>query len=188
MTDFSLARRAMVESQLRPNGVTNAAVLEAMAAVPREEFVPAAARAFAYFDRSIPLDGGRQMMAPAALGLLLSALDPKPGERALVVAGAGGYAAAALRAVGLEVSEVEAGAKLNSPYDLILIDGAVEQLTPDFAKALTPDGRLGTALIDRGVTRLAIAVPAGGALAFRTLADASVPPIDAFCRPRVFTF
>ena len=188
MTDFSLARRAMVESQLRPNGVTNAAVLAAMAAVPRERFVPAGARPFAYFDRSIPLDHGRQLMPPTALGRLLSALDPRPGERALVVAGAGGYAAAVLRAIGLEVSEVDAGARLNGAHDLILIDGAVEQLPPDFAKALTPDGRLGTALIDRGVTRLAIAVPAGAALAFRTFADASVPQIDAYCRPRVFTF
>ncbi|QNN65464.1 protein-L-isoaspartate O-methyltransferase [Sphingomonas rhizophila] len=188
MTDFQVARRAMIDSQLRPQGVTNTAVLAAMAGVPREDHVPESARAFAYFDRSIPLGDGRAMMPPAAIGRLLDALDPKPGERALVVAGAGGYAAALLEAIGCSADSIDAGASPSGSYDLILVDGAIEELPAAFAGALAPHGRLGTALLDRGVARLAIATVAGGALAFRTFADADVAPLAAYQRPRAFTF
>ena len=76
--DHNAARRAMVDNQLRPEGVTDAAVLAAMGSVAREDHVPEGARAFAYFDRPIALGDGRAMMPPAALGRLLSALAPAP--------------------------------------------------------------------------------------------------------------
>jgi protein-L-isoaspartate(D-aspartate) O-methyltransferase len=85
MQDFSLARRAMVDSQLRPEAVTDRGVLAAMASVERENFVPESAKALAYFDRPLPLTKDRAMMPPAALGRLLSELAPRPGERALIV-------------------------------------------------------------------------------------------------------
>ena len=67
MQDFSLARRAMVDNQLRPEGVTDRGVLAAMGSVERERFVPAEAKALAYFDRPLRLAAGRAMMPPAAL-------------------------------------------------------------------------------------------------------------------------
>ena len=84
MQDFGLARRAMVDNQLRPEGVTDRGVLAAMGSVERERFVPAEARALAYFDRPLKVAPGRAMMPPAALGRLMSELAPKAGERALV--------------------------------------------------------------------------------------------------------
>ena len=90
MQDFSLARRAMVDSQLRPEAVTDRGVLAAMASVERERFVPESAKALAYFDRPLPLTKDRAMMPPAALGRLLSELAPRAGERALVVGRAAG--------------------------------------------------------------------------------------------------
>ena len=85
MQDYSLARRAMVDSQLRPEAVTDRGVLAAMASVERENFVPESARALAYFDRPLRLSDSRAMMPPAALGRLLSELAPRAGERALIV-------------------------------------------------------------------------------------------------------
>src|SRR5687768_12307365 len=99
--DFEAARRAMIDSQLRPEGVTDAAVLAAMGSVAREDYVPQAARDVAYVDRPIALGEGRAMMPPAALGRLLGALAPRAGERALVVGAASGYSAAILGAIGL---------------------------------------------------------------------------------------
>ena len=96
LMDSRAARRAMIDSQLRPEGVTDGAVLAAMGSVERENFVPEAARAFAYFDRTLPLGNGRAMMPPAALGRLLSELAPRAGERALVVAAGTGYSAGLL--------------------------------------------------------------------------------------------
>lgn len=187
--DPSLARRFMVDSQLRPQAVTDGAVLAAMASVAREEFVPEAARAFAYFDRSIPLGNGGAMMPPAAIGRLLSAIAPRAGERALVVGDGGGYSAALLEAIGLEVTAIDgaeppAGAK----YDVVLIDGAIEAVPEALVACLVEGGRLATALLDRGVSRLVAGRVAGASLGLRSLADADVAPLPNFQRPRAFTF
>src|SRR4029453_11340053 len=107
MQDFSLARLAMVDNQLRPEGVTDRAVLAAMGSVERERFVPEGARALAYFDRPLKLAKGRAMMPPAALGRLLSELAPQPGERALILGSGTGYSAALLRQIGLDVIALE---------------------------------------------------------------------------------
>src|SRR5829696_7558887 len=110
--DFTAARQAMVDSQLRPEGVNDPALVAAMGAVPRERFVPQEARAIAYNDRAIPLGGGRSLSAPTSLGLLLTGMEPLPGDRALVVGAATGYSAAVLSAMGLEVTAVESSPEL----------------------------------------------------------------------------
>ncbi len=210
MQDFSLARRAMVDNQLRPEAVTERRVLAAMGSVERERFVPEDARALAYFDRPLRLADGRAMMPPAALGRLLSELVPAPGERALVVGSGTGYAAALLRAIGLEVVALESSETLaaaareagvetqtgelsegwakGAPYNVILLDGAVEEIPAALVKQLAPGGRLAGAIFDRGVTRLVIGLVAGGALGLRTIADADVTLLPGFERPRAFTF
>ena len=188
MPDTKLARRAMVDSQLRPQGVTNAAVLAAMGSIPREQFVPEGARAFAYFDRSIPLADGGAMMPPTALGQLLSALDPQPGERALVIGPAPAYAAALLTAVGLDVETAAPGAAPRGPFQLVLLEGAVVDFPAELAAALVPGGRAATAIADRGVTRLALGINGALGVTFRTFADADVAPLAAYLRPPAFTF
>ena len=126
--DFAAARRAMIDSQLRPQGVTDAAVLAAMASIPRERFVPEAVRPLAYSDRPLDLGDGKALMAPAALGKLITELEPRPGERALIV-GPGAYAAKVLETLGLEVDVADTPHSAGKTiYDLILIDGAVEDV------------------------------------------------------------
>ena len=210
MQDYSLARRAMVDSQLRPEAVTDRGVLAAMATVERERFVPESAKALAYFDRPLRLAGGRAMMPPAALGRLLSELAPRTGERALVVGSGTGYAAALLKAIGIDtvalesdeglartardagvetvVGDLAAGWAKDAPYDIVLLDGAVEEVPGDLLKQLTENGRLAGAIADRGVTRLVVGRVAGGSLGLRSLADADVAVLPGFSRPRAFTF
>jgi len=188
-TDFSAARRAMIDSQLRPQGVSDPAVLAAMASVPREEFVPEAVRPLAYTDRPLDLGNGKAMMPPAALGLLIMELEPRAGEHALVVGSDNGYAARVLEALGVEVdSAADAGGAGKSDYDLILIDGAVEEVPHSLVARLSPQGRLGTGISDNGVTRLAIGRRAGASLGLRRFADVQVPVLTGFNRPRAFTF
>ena len=166
--DFTAARLAMVENQLRPEGVVDPAVIDAMSSVPREHFVPEQLRAVAYTDRALMLGDGRFIPAPAVLGQLLVQMIPERGQRALVIGSATGYSAAVLKAMGLDVTAVEgasleAGDPKRAPYDQILIDGAVEYIPDAIVAQLADGGRLGTALMDRGITRLIVGRKARGA-------------------------
>jgi len=208
--DFAAARAAMVENQLRPEGVTDPAVLDAMGSVPREKFLPPQTRPLAYVDRAVLIGDGRFLPAPAVLGSLLTQMTPVRGQRALVVGAGTGYSAAVLQAMGLEVTALEsapqlaAGARENgletvegaleegwtksAPYDQILIDGAVEYIPDAIVGQLADGGRLGTALIDRGITRLVVGRKVGDAFGHLSLSDAGVPALPGFICPRAFTF
>lgn len=208
--DFAAARAAMVEGQLRPQGVTNPAVLGAMGTVPREAFLPPEARPLAYVDRAVLMGHGRFLPAPAILGALLDQMMPVGGQRALVVGAGTGYSAAVLDAIGLHVVAVESsgelaatargngievvegplevGCKNDAPYDQILIDGAVGYIPDAIVEQLANGGRLGTALLDRGITRLIVGRKVGGAFGYLSLTDSGVPVLPGFSRPRAFTF
>src|SRR5260370_38027229 len=90
MTDFALARRNMIDGQLRPNRVTNAQLLAAIGELPRERFLPEATRSVAYADDDVPLGNGRYLMEPMVLARLIQALQPRPEDRAMVVAAGAG--------------------------------------------------------------------------------------------------
>lgn len=208
--DYGRARAAMLDSQLRPEGVNDPAVLSAMAATPREEFVPEQVRPLAYMDRAVPLGGGRFLAPATALGLLLTQLAPKPGERALVVGCGAGYALAVLDRMGLEAIGVEsakelaaeakakgfkvvegaleAGHKKGAPYDLLLIDGSVGVLPDALVAQLTEGGRFGGGLIEGGVSRLVVGRKAAGGFGCYSIADFNLPLLPGFEQPRTFTF
>ena len=208
--DFAAARLAMVDSQLRPQGVTDAAVLAAMGAIARERFLPDHTRPLAYVDRAVALGDGRFLAAPAVLGQLLTAMMTAPGQHALVVGAGTGYSAAVLGAMGLSVVAVESSPELaakarelgievseapldkgdarHGPYDQILIDGAVEHIPDAIVEQLAEGGRLGAALVDRGITRLIVGRKSGGAFGYLSLGDAGSPVLPGFARPKAFTF
>lgn len=192
--DFEAARRVMVASQLRPQGVTDARVLGAMGSVPREDFVGPDQQAVAYGDRPLRLDNDAPMMPPAELGQLLTRLAPRAGERALVIGEGGGYAAAVLRHIGLEVDTADSGEPSGSGvYDIILFEGAIERLPASIARRLAPDGRVGAAIVEDGVTRLATGHgakdPTGGkTVGFTSFAEAQVPVLSGFTRAPAFVF
>ena len=189
MDDFTAARRAMVLNQLRPQGVTNLGVLAAMGTVPREAFVPEGLRAAAYADRSLLLDGQAPMMPPAELGILLNALDPKAGEKALVIGQGGAYSAAILEALGLDVARADMDPPSSrGMFDVVLVEGSVARLPDWVAEVLAAGGRVGAAILDKGVARLSIGCGKSGSIGFKSLADAQVPPLPAFQARPQFTF
>jgi|SRR5215207_401170 len=208
--DYAAARQAMVDSQLRPEGVSDPAVIAAMSLVPREQFVPDEQKPLAYIDRAVPLGEGRALPAPAVLGLLLTALAPVRGESALVVGAGTGYSAAVLKEMGVDTDAVESSAALagvgrqngieivegaaaqglrkGAPYDIVLIDGAVEFIPDALVQQLRDGGRLGGAIVDRGITRLVTGKKAGGGFGYLTIADAATPGLPGFERPPAFVF
>jgi protein-L-isoaspartate(D-aspartate) O-methyltransferase len=208
--DFAAARESMVESQLRPQGVTDPAVLAAMGTVQRELFLPSHTRPLAYVDRSVATGEGRFLVAPAVLGQLLTQMMSRSGQRALVVGAGTGYSATVLARMGLEVTALESAPALadaareqgvevvegplvvgyseRAPYDQILIDGAVEYIPDAIIEQLAEGGRLGTSIVDRGITRLVVGRKAGGAFGTLSVGDAGVPALPGFSRPKEFTF
>lgn len=208
---FVAMRQAMVVSQLRPSGVFDPRVVEAMALVAREAFVPPESVEVAYIDRPIPLWAERFLNPPVATGLLLDAARILPGMRVLVVGCATGYAlAVALRLAG-EVTGVEVDARMvdaaravtgadvvagpladgapdGAPYDVIVVDGAVEAMPDALVAQLTPGGRLASGMIERGVTRLGVGRRGGTGFALAAFADSEAVVLPGFARPRAFQF
>ena len=189
--DLSAARRAMIDSQLRVSGINQDWLLAQFARVPREDFVPVAARGHAYIDRALPLDGGAALPAPLVQALLLAAAEPAANDKVLVVS-ASGYLAALVEPLVLSVETVGASAAIaiqSMPvYKLLLIDGAVEVLPQALVDALEEGGRVVCGLVDRGVTRVATGRKRGGKVELAAEADVGMPVLAEFAAPKRWSF
>jgi protein-L-isoaspartate(D-aspartate) O-methyltransferase len=179
----------MIDSQLRPSGVNEPAVLAAFDRLRREDFVPAAAAGVAYMDRAIPLGDGKVLAPPLSHGQMLVEARPTAADRALLIDGGSGYLAALLAPLAGTVETIAPGAKPRGKrYTLLLIDGAIEMFPATLGAALADDGRVVTGLIERGVSRLAVGRKAAGTVAFLTLGEADFAPLAAYARPRQWSF
>ena len=192
--DSAVARRAMIDSQLRTSGVNEEFVLARMLAVPREAFLPPEKSALAYIDRAISLGAAAHLAAPLFYGKLLLEAAPVRGERVLVVEGGTAYLTELVRPLTGEVATLPAAdaaagkAADGGPFDLILIDGAVEQIPDALAGQLADDGRIVAGLVLRQVTRLATGRKADGRVALRAIEDLGIPVLTAFDKPKGWSF
>ena len=191
--DNSAARRAMIDSQLRVSGVNNERVLAAVNTVAREDHIPAAARGHAYIDRAIALGNGQALPAPLVQGLMLSEALPAAGDRVLVVSGGSTYLGALVEAMGALVDSIDAAdagvvKRGVQPYDLLLIDGAIEQLPAELSAAVVEGGRVVTGLVLRGVTRLASGRKLGGEVQLLPLVEVGIPVLNQFARTKSWSF
>jgi protein-L-isoaspartate(D-aspartate) O-methyltransferase len=107
MSDYDTLRRWMVDEQLERRGISDPLVLDAMASVPREAFVPPELRAEAYADGPLPIGESQTISQPFIVALMIEALELTGGERVLEVGGGSGYAAAVLARIAEEVYSVE---------------------------------------------------------------------------------
>lgn len=212
---FEAMRHAMVASQLRTNAVNEPRVIEAMTRVPREDFLPASQRALAYRDTLIPLGQGRRLNSPLATGLLLTRAALEGSEKVLLIGAAGGYSAALLGLLAKQVVAVEeqdslvalartalagnakvevvqgplaAGHAAGAPYDVLIVDGAVEHLPDALVDQVRPRGRVVTGVVDRGVTRLAAGTRTDGGFGLIDFVDIECVTLPGFAKPRSFQF
>lgn len=217
MTDYAVARRNMVLSQLEPNRVHDIRILEAMGSIPREVFAPKSLASVAYIDEDLEIAPGRYLMEPMVLARLIEALAIEQGDLVLNVGCATGYAAAVLTQLAGTVVAVESDAELvtragdnlakvdidnvaviegplaegradQGPFAAILIDGAVEQVPPALLAQLAPGGRLACVVQDGPTGKAMLFSENDGVLGHRPLFDASIPPLPGFARPDVFAF
>lgn len=116
MSDFSTARRKMVDGQVRPSDVTNIRIIDAMLAIPRETFVPEAQRSLAYLDLDIDVSEGgspkRFLLRAAVTAKMLQAAEIGETDQVLVVGCASGYLAALAAGLGGRVTATECDSAL----------------------------------------------------------------------------
>lgn len=215
---YDVMRQAMVSSQLRTTEVNDARLVAVMAKVAREAFVPAESRTLAYRDTAIPLGRGRFLNTAMVTGRLLNEAYLRSADRVLLIGAATGYAAALLAALVREVIAVEvdpalartardtlaglgdaanvsvvegplaAGHPDGAPYDVLIVDGAVETLPDSLIDQVAHGGRVTTGLVDRGVTRLAAGRRSSEGFGLVDFADADCVVLPGFARPRAFAF
>ncbi len=218
MTDFAAARHNMIEGQIRTNKVTDPALLDALAALPREQFVPVERRSAAYVDEDLRLGGDRYIMEPMVLARLLQTAEPTRTDVALDVGCGTGYATALLArvtatAIGLETetalarTAMETLARLSidnaiivegkladgypkhGPYDIILVNGAVDAFPAALLDQLAEGGRLlGVRRPGPGPGAAVLMLKRHGAVAGRTLFEASTPYLVGFAPKPRFAF
>ncbi len=230
MTDFKRARENMVDSQIRPAGVRDPALLRVLYRIPREAFVPGSLRTLSYADEHLPvksLNGGgretRYMMAPMMLARLIDLLKVEPGDIALDVGCGPGYSAAVLAGLAESVVALESDNELaaaatdslatlgidnvavvegplaegypgEAPFDIILINGAVEEVPQALLDQLAEGGRLAvvlqqpTSAVTDTFGHAYLYEKAEGWVSGQFEFSGGAPLLPGFARPRGFTF
>lgn len=168
--DLSRAREFMVEQQVRPWDVLDTRVLDTLARIPREAFVPDALRDLAYADVELPIGHGETMMKPVLEGRALQAVRPAASESVLEIGAGSGYLAACLAQLARDVVAIERHADLADAaqarlaaqgignatvhaadafvwtpgrhFDVICVSGAVAAIPARFVEWLNPGGRM----------------------------------------------
>ncbi len=193
--DFTAERKAMVDSQVRVNDVTDRAIHLAMLAVPREQCCSPDRAFAAYSEEALPIAGGRRLMPARDVAKLLQAADAREGEKALAIAAP--YAAAVLARMGLAVTAQESDAAvfdvvgqalaaegvattvqpLSQPagqdWDLIVSEGGIEALPESWGAALRPGGRMVVVERRGAIGKAALFVKSPEGLSRRELFDSS---------------
>ncbi|HUC12221.1 MAG TPA: protein-L-isoaspartate O-methyltransferase [Stellaceae bacterium] len=180
MTAFEAARTHMIDSQIRPNKVTDDRLLDALAQIRRELFVPAHLQPVAYIDEDLAIGRGRYLMEPMVAARLIQAASVQRTDMALVVGAGSGYEAAVLSKLARAVVAVEEdeelarmaraalveeniasvsvvegrlrdGYRQRAPYDVILFGGAVAEVPSEIVGQLAEEGRLVVVVKAEGV-------------------------------------
>jgi len=215
MNVYKAARANMVESQIRPNKVTDERVVAAFAQLRRELFVPEPLRGI---DEDLPLGGGRYLMQPMVVARVLQVAAVERKDTALVVGAATGYEAAVLSLLARNVVALEenadlarfgraalvehgiasvtyveaplrAGHRQRAPYDVILFGGAVAEIPAEIESQLGEGGRmLAVVRPVAGLGRATVIVRTGGVLAHRVIFDAATPLLPGFVPKPAFVF
>jgi len=217
MSNLAQARSNMVEGQLRPNQVVSEPLIKAISAVNREKFVPKNLNGVAYIDEDIEVVPGRFIMEPMVFGRLVEVAHVKPTDLVLDIGCATGYSTAVFcrlseAVVGLEETDdlvematsilseeacdnvavvkgaLNEGLAAQGPYDLIFINGQVDEIPQTLLDQLAEGGRLICVLNENGIGKAVMVSNNEGIMGTRVFFDASVPELSAFSKKETFQF
>ncbi|MBU6443425.1 MAG: protein-L-isoaspartate O-methyltransferase [Alphaproteobacteria bacterium] len=212
MPDYTAQRVNMVESQVRTSDVPDPRIQNAMLEVPRERFVPAAKRDSAYAEAAVEVVHGRHLLEPRTLAKLIRLAEVGEGDTVLDVGCTSGYSCAVLARLAKKVYGLESDAELvrvasemlpavgvtnaevvqgglreghraAAPYDVIVIEGAVEEVPDGLLAQLAEGGRL-VAMVQKGPQIRAYRyVRHDGHIGSRGDFDGAAPLLAAFRKP-----
>lgn len=217
MTEFAARRTMMVDTQVRPSDVTKFPIIDAMLNVPRENFVPAAQREAAYMGENLSLGGERVLLEPRTLAKMLDALDISNDELVIDIGCAMGYSAAVIAHMAAAVVAVEddeallseaqealtdsgidnvilhqaelvEGAEQHGPYDVMIVQGGVQQLPMSLQDQIKEGGRVACLFMEDALGEVRIGHKQGGRLSWRMSFNAGAPVLSGFTQEKAFEF
>ncbi len=212
MTDFTALRVMMVDTQVRPSDVTKFPIIAALLAVPRENFVPEARRETAYVGETIDLGAGRVLLDARVFAKLLDALDIAPDETVLDIGCGFGYSAAVIARMAKTVVALETeamataaaqnlasvgnavlatgalhlGAAAHAPFDVVIVQGGVQQISPEILAQVKDGGRIGAIFMDGALGIAKIGHKSASQVTWRFAFNASLPVLDGFEKAAAF--
>ncbi|MHA1109091.1 MAG: protein-L-isoaspartate O-methyltransferase family protein [Alphaproteobacteria bacterium] len=218
MPDYSIARRNMVDSQLRTNKVTDSRLLAAFGELPREAFIDESLHPVAYLDEDIAIAEGRYLLEPMVIARMVQSLAVEPNDVALDIGCGTGFSCALLArlaatVVGLESDQALArqanenltalsvdnavvvegalpeGCAAQAPFNVIFIGGSVAEIPTAITAQLAEGGRV-CAVVREGGGRgnATLGLCRNGRVSYRVLFDAASPPLPGFQRQPGFVF
>lgn len=217
MTDFAARRTMMVDTQVRPSDVTKFPIIDAMLSVPRELFVPREQVEAAYISENVSIAPGRVVLEPRTLGKLLDAINIDQDDLVLDIGAGYGYSSALVARMAEAVIAVEEdeslaneaqtilseqgadnvvlhtgaltdGAPQHGPYDAILIEGGVEQVSTALLDQLKEGGRIGCLFMEGALGVVRIGHKIDGDVTWRFAFNASAPVLPGFAKEPAFMF
>jgi len=215
MTDFTARRTMMVDTQVRPSDVTKFPIIDAMLTIQREKFVPAAQREAAYMGENLDLGSGRVLLEPRTLAKMLDGLAVGNNELVLDVGSALGYSAAVIAHIAEAVVAVEEdeamaveaqealtevgadnvfmhtgslaeGAPQHGPYDVIIVEGGVEEIPDGLIDQLKTGGRIACLFMEGALGEVRIGYKSEDGMSWRMLFNAGAPVLAGFERQAAF--
>ncbi len=215
MTDYATRRTMMVDTQIRPSDVTKFPIIDAMLSVKREAFVPRKLREAAYMGENLDLGGSRTILEPRTLAKALDALDIQGDELVLDIGCALGYSTAVMARMAELVVAVEEdegmsqeaqtllldngadnavvhhgplteGAPEHGPYDVIMVQGAVEHLPQTLIDQIKDGGRIACLFMEGALGVVRIGYKIDGDVTWRFSFNAGAPVLPGFEKHAAF--
>ncbi len=215
MAEYTTRRTMMVDTQIRPSDVTKFPIIEAFLAVPREAYVPSAQREAAYLGENIAIGEGRVMLEPRTFAKLLDALNIQPNEVVLDLGCGLGYSTAVMARMSEFVVAVESdeamaadaqsllsehgvdnaavmtnplaeGCAKSGPYDVIILEGAVEVVSDSLLAQLKEGGRIACLFAEGELGVARVGYKLDGRINWRFAFNASAPVLAGFEKNKEF--
>ena len=216
MVDYSTRRTMMVDTQVRPSDVTKFPIIDAMLAVPREVYVPDNMREAAYVGEHLPLGDDRVILEPRTFAKMLEVLDIQNSDTVLDLGCGLGYSTAVLAHMADFVAGVEddedraneaqsllsengvdnaavlagplvAGAAKSGPYDVIITQGAVEDVPAALLDQLREGGRIACIFAEGTLGTVRVGRKLNDNISWRFAFNATAPLLSGFQKETAFS-